>query len=257
MSLETFSVFYYDYEITEDNKYLNFDEGSGELTAIVALGDHSWTQLCLAVQSALNDVGTQVYTVTPNRSDRTVTIEGDTSNFTLKITTGVNASAAVFGLLGFTGADVSGADTFTGNSQSGSEYYPQFILQDHISSDNSQRAVEGTVRKSASGVVEVVRFGVETFVQMNIRFATNKAMDGKVIKSNATGIEDLQAFMQHLITKAPVEFMPNLNARNTFETLILESTRADRNGIGYELRELYNKGLPGFFDTGIMKFRVV
>lgn len=254
MSLTTFSTFYYDYEFDENYMSINFDEGGSELTGTVELGSFTPTEMAVQIQTAMNDVGGQAYTVTFNRSDRTFTISA-TSNFTLRVSTGSSGNKA-FSKFGFTGSNRTGANTYTG-SPAGSEYLPQFILQDHIPTTNNQRLVSPAINKAASGKVEVIRFGVEKFMQCNIKYITNKISDGKIIRNNPTGVSDAQSFMQYLMTKKPVEFMPNELSRNTFETFILESTPDYQNGAGYKLKELYDIGLPEFFETGALVFRLI
>jgi hypothetical protein len=38
---------------------------------------------------------------------------------------------------------------------------------------------------------------------------------------------------------------------------MLESTPEDAKGLKYKLKELYGQGLPGYFETGVLKFRVL
>lgn len=256
MSLSTFSSFYYDYQVTGSNFYIDFNEGAGELTAQVDVGSYSLTDFLIEVGEAMTAAGTQTYDVSVARATRLVTISA-TSNFDLLISSGSSVGNDLYSALGFTGADQTGTNSYTGSAACGSEYLPQFILQDHISSDDWQRNVDATVRKSANGTIEVVRFGIEKFVQLNIKYATDKAGDESLILSNATGVADLRTFMQYLITKKPIEFMPDRDSPATFETLILESTQQDSNGLQYRLREMYDRGLPGYFETGPLKFRVV
>lgn len=255
MSLTTFSIFYFDYEVTGDNKFLNFKEGVGpELTAEIQVGSYTFSTLASAIKTALEVAGALTYTITPNRSDRSYTISS-TSTFSLLVSTG-SSFANIFSTIGFTGSDRTGLSTYTG-STSGQAYEPQFILQDHTPSTNSKKAVEASIRKTASGRVEVVKFGTESFVKFNIKFANDYQQDGRVIKNNQSGVSNLQTFMQFLITKAPIEYMPNIDDRSTFEKLMLESSPMDRDGIGYELMEMVDKNLPNYFETGILKFRVV
>jgi len=255
MSISTFSQFFYDFQVNQDQLYISFDEGSGELLAEVEIGNYSFEDGLLKVAAAMTDAGTQAYTATLNRSNRKVTI-ASVANFTLKIASST-VSNTLFSALGFSGSDLSGINSYASNGEMGSQYNPQFILQDYIEQDNFQKSLDPTVRKTASGKVEVVRFGVEKFIQMNIKFATNKAMDGKVIKNNANGVLNLSNFMAFAISKQPIEFMPDENDPNTFITLILERTPQEQNGTGFQLRELYDKNLPGFFDSGVLLFRVI
>lgn len=254
MSLTTFSAFYYNFEFDGDSQYFCIDEGSGELIAEVALGEYTPTDMALVIQEALNNVGTLGYTVAFNRADRSFTISA-TGNFDLLVSSG-SVTQQSYPRFGFTGADRTGASSYTG-SHSGNEYLPQFILQDHISTDNYQKLVSPSVNKSAAGDVEVIRFGVEKFLQCNIKFITNKISDGKVIRYNPTGVEDAQAFMQYITQKKPLEYMPNELSRNTYQKMVLESTELDNKGTGYKLKEMYDRGLPNFFETGPLVFRLV
>lgn len=257
MSLSTFSIFYFNFEINEDFRYLNFDEGSGELTASIELGAYTPTQLAEQIAIAMNAVGTFAYTVVFNRTSRSFTISSLSGSFDLLVSTG-SSDASAYSVIGFVGADRTGTSTYTG-AESGNIYEPQFILQDHISSENFQSLISPTVVKTAAGQVEVIRFGVEKFVQMNIKWINNKfdASDSRIFKYNPEGIEDAQEFLQYLVTKKPVEFMADISALNTFQQLLLESTEQDQMGTKYQLKELYDKGLPNFFETGKLVFRVI
>jgi hypothetical protein len=49
-----------------------------------------------------------------------------------------------------------------------------------------------------------------------------------------------------------MEFMENETDLSTFETLTLESTSEDKNGMRYKLKELYDQDLPEYYETGIL-----
>jgi hypothetical protein len=256
MSLSTFSKFYYGYEITTDNYIINFDEGGSELSAEVAVGAYTFTTFLTAIETALNSAGALTYTVTGNRTTRIITIAAS-GNFSLLTSTGTQLGASPFSLMGFTGADRTGDDTYAGNTAAGSSYAPQFILQDHVATTDWKMASQATVNKTADGRVEVVKFGDEQFMQANIKYATDIGQDGVVIHTNASGVANLRTFMEWLIKKYPIEYMADVDTVATFENLILESSPDSQNGTGYKLKELYDIGLPGYFETGILKFRVV
>lgn len=255
MAVHTFSKFFYDFVIDQDSQYLPFDEGSGELIADVTRGSYAPTVGLFNVASAMNNAGTQSYSITLDRLTRLVTISA-TNPFDLLVVTGSPASTT-FTKLGFTGSDRTGSNTYTGDTPIVKEYAPQFKLQDYMPSTINTKSIDPTVRKTADGKVEVVRFGTEKFVELNIKFATNKPMDGRVIKNNPTGLDDLIEFMEWVITKSPVEFMPNEDDPNTFEILIIEKTNDDKNGMAYSLDEQYKKNLPDVYDTGLLTFRLV
>lgn len=254
MSLTTFSTFYYAFEFDEDTRYIDFNEGASDLQAEVVLGSYTPTEMALVIQEAMNAVGTLTYTVTFNRSSRSFTISS-TANFDLLVSSGASSNKA-YPAMGFTGADRTGASTYTGG-HAGSEYFPQFVLQDHISTDNLQSLVSPAVNKSASGRVEVVRFGTEKFLQCNIKYVTDLHIGGSSFKNNPNGVSDLRDFMQYITQKKPIEYMEDEGNRSVFQKLILESTTEERDGTGYLLKELYDKGLPNIFETGIMRFRLV
>lgn len=255
--INTYSIFYYNYEVDSSNKYINFNEGSGELTGTLTVGSYSLEEFLTAVTTAMNAAGTQSYTVSVNRSTRLVTISAS-SNFSLLVTSGANASNSCFELLGYTGADQTGGNSYTGDTESGDEFIPQFWLQNYVSSLDSRSAVEAAVNTTADGNIEVVKFGTQSFVEMDIKFQTNITQPtGGPIKNRANGVGELRTFMQFLITKAPIEFMPDIDNRSSYETLILESTRTSRDGIAYKIDEQYSRGLPGYYDTGLLTFRVV
>lgn len=255
MSLSTFSKFYYDFQVTADQFYVSFNEGSGEILAPVDIGNYSIENGIVKVQSAMTDNGTQAYTVSFDRTTRLVTISAS-SNFSLLVSSSTVATT-VFGVLGFTGADRTGSSSYTGNLPCGSVYAPQFVFQDYVAKEHFVKSVDATIKKTATGQVEVVRFGAESFIQANIKYATNKAMDGHAIRNNPTGVEDLAAFMSFAIQKQPLELMLDSSTPNTYIDVILEKTPSESNGTGFQLKELYDKNLPGFYETGVLLFRVM
>jgi len=257
MALNTHSKFYFGYTVGSTNFSLDFDEGGGELQAVVQQGGYSYTELGAAIQNAMNEVGGQAYTVTLTRADRTFTITAPGA-FDLLITSGTRIGVGVFTLAGFTGADVTGLSAYTSNSAAGSAYTTQLKLQDYVAPEDFQGAAEGVVNRAASGEIEVVRFGTESFAQMNFRFLTNIPMDNSsVIRNRPTGVADFRTFIQFMITKARFEFMPDEDDANVFFKVILESTATNADGISYKLVEQYNRGLPDFFDSGVTTLRVV
>jgi hypothetical protein len=257
MSLSTKSKFYYGHVVDTTNNKIDFDEGAAELTATLNTGSYSLEGYVDEVKRAMDAVGALTYTVSVARSTRLITISA-VSNFTLRISSGSNASVSAYGMIGFSGANQTGTNTYTGATASGSAYTSQFAPQDYVSSDDLRKAVEASVATTASGRVQVVSFGSEEFFEMNLRFCTNISQPSSgPITSSSTGVDDIRSLMQYLITKAPVEFMPDKDDSDTYYQLILESTSEDNRGIGYRLRERYDIGIPGYYDTGVLKFRVV
>lgn len=256
MALSTFSKFYYGHIVTESNRFINFNEGSGELIAEITPGFYSLTEFASEVKAAMDSVGTLTYNVSVNRSTGQLTISS-TANFTLLFATGSQVGESAGPLMGFNAVDLAGDDTYTSQNRSGKEYKPQFILQSYVDKDDSEGLIDSTVNKSASGQVEVIRFGVENFVEFNIRFITNTLMDGLVIKNNPQGLEEARDFMKYLITKGRFEFMADETDPNTYYTLQLEKSPEDQNGTKYKLKEQVTRGLPNIYETGILICRVI
>lgn len=254
--IDTYSKFYFIDPVNDGNFYLNFDEGAGEITGEVETGSYTPTELAVAIESAMNDAGGLTYDVTFNRVDRTFTISAG-SNFSLLIGTGSNVGSDIFYLIGFTGPDLSGDDTYTGDPAA-RFYEPQFKLQSFVSIDDLQKSVSASVNKAANGTIEVVKFGTEKFFEFDIKFITNIDQGvGGPIKTNLDGLIDAQLFMRFITQKHDIEFIPDVNDVATFHVVLLETTTEDSKGTGYRLKELYDKGLPNYFETGKLVFRLV
>lgn len=258
MALGTFSKFYYGYEIAIDAYKFDFNEGSGQLTAELSIGIYTPTDLAIELKTQLDAVGTKTYTVFFNRQTRKFDISCDTGTFDILIASGTNNGISVYDIFGFTGnSDLTSSGSYTSNSASGSVYYPQFWLQDYTAPTEWLEKVDASVNTSASGAVEIVSFGDIRFSEFNILFATNLPMDGKVIKNNSNGVANLNAFMAYIIKRGAIEFMPDESDYNTFYKMILESTESSSKGTGYKLKEETGKNLPGFYQTGKLKWRVI
>lgn len=256
MALDTFSVFYFDYEVNTLNNILNVDEGSGEVAVEVAVGSYAPSELAVAVENALNAQLNNVYTVTFNRDERTFTISADAS-FDLLIDTGTQVGVSLFPLIGFTGADLTGLLTYTGNNKSGKEYLNQFKLQDYIAPDMDKRRIDASINESASGDIEVVSFGFRRFIRFSLKYVTNKTGDNKVIKNNPNGFSDLVEFLSYLTSKGPFEFMPDINNRDEFFILLVESIDSNNDGTGYRITELVDRDLPGYYEVNNIVCRIV
>ena len=255
MTPTNFSIFYYGWTVDATNNLIDFDEGGSELTAEINIGSYDSAGFIAAVKTAMDIAGALVYTVGFDRNNRKITISS-TSNFTLRVTTGSHIGTSAYPLIGYI-SNKTGGSSYLADIASGSYYEPQFKLQSFIGSTDWRNSISQVVNKSASGKVEVVRFGIEKFTQLDIKYANNRLQDGSVIKTNTSGVTDLETFMQYLITKAPVELMPDMSDLATYETMILESTPDSQDGTGYKLREMYDRGLLGYFETGPLKFRII
>lgn len=251
------SAFYFGIVITDSNRFLCFDEGNGELIASLRPGKYTPTGLMNEVARAMNEVAEDgVYTSELERYTRLLTISADIS-FDLLIATGSSA-ASVFSTLGFTGADQTGLDAYTGSGPVGLSYRPQFRLQSWVEFEHNQKAVDSTVNVSASGQVELVRFGRFKLMEAEITFATDIFQPaGGPIMNNPNGISDLQTFMEYATEKGPMEFIPDVTNPEVFNNCILESTPESPQGVDFKIKELIARNLSGYFTTGILIFREV
>lgn len=257
MTINTKSAFYYGFTVTESNQYLNFRDDTAELAAQLNPGTFTATEIATEVARALTEASEilQTYSVSFNRTTRVFTISA-AGSFDLLPATGAQSGQSFFGDIGFT-TDRSSVTSAAGDSAAGSEFLPQFKFQDYVDAENNQDSIAEKVNESADGEnQEIVRFGRTKKYEFNITLQTDIAQDkNSVIDNDASGVSNLRSFMEFVVDKNRVEFMPDRSDRSTFDTLLLESTPTNKNGTGFKLREMIGKAAPGYFETGVLKFR--
>lgn len=250
------SAFYYGIEITSSNNIIAFNEGGTEIEATITQGRYTLTNFITAIQTAMNAVGTLNYVVTCDRVSRIYTISGD-SNFSLLTTSGTSPNKA-YSLMGFSGADKTGNDSYVGTVGVGSSYRPQFRLQAFLDFNDNKQAAETTLHKTASGKVELIKFRTDKVMECEVMFITDIDQGiGGYIQNNPSGVSDARAFLTYAIDKGPIEFIPDITDLATFTNCILESTADSSDGTGFSLKEEYSRGLPDVYKTGLLKFREV
>lgn len=257
--LNTRSSFYFGHLVDATNFTIDFSENSGAdvYSANLNLGTYSLTDFVTEVERAMNAEGGQEYTVTLTRSTRIITISAP-SNFELLTSSGLTLGTSAFSLIGFSGADKTGFNSYDGNSPSGDEYRPQFYLQNYVDFDDIQEASSSSVSTSAQGVVQVASFGNNKFMECNITNITDlEKVKGNWIENDINAVQNFRNFMLYATKKGEMEFLPNRDDSSSFTKCILESTRMSRNGTGFTIYELYGKGLPNFFESKKLKFREV
>ena len=255
--ITTRSKFYYGTTITESNYYINFNEGSGELTAQLRPIGFSLTDFAAEIARVLNNAGTQTYTVSVNRTTRQLTISAALA-FDLLFSTGSNVGLSAYSVMGFTNSDYTATNTYTGENGAGKEYLPQLLLQNYIDFEDWKEFSGASINESANGTVESVSFGSVNFMQFNIMMASNKQWPkSHAVETNLTGVDDLRDFMDDIISKNNIEFIKDRDAPTTFDKVLLESTASNKNGVGYKLSEMYQKGFFDTYETKILKFRRV
>ena len=256
----TLSAFYYGHTIDDTNNLLDFKEGVGsELTAELNIGEYTLTDFASEVARALNDTlgSSFTYAVTVNRTTRIITITATGGSFTLLASTGSHKEVGPWSLLGFS-SDTSSATSHAASSASGFSWRPQFVAQDWVDFEDQQSAVDGVKRESASGIVEAISFGNKKIMDIRFMFITDKPMvTGSVFQNDTSGVSNARDFLEYAVTKADLEFIPDRDHPETFTKCILESTPDNKDGLGFKLNEMYARGLPGYYETGILKFRKV
>lgn len=253
---DVYSKFYYGLDVNEFSYTLAFDEGSGTLIAEVRPGLYTPTQLGVQIARALNQTGLNEYGVVFNRSTRKFTITCDVT-FKILGATGGDSGTSILNQSGFDSVDTGFALSHESDNAVGIVYSPQFWLQAYTPSQHFQGAAFSTVNKAASGKVQVQNFGREYFTKFNITMINEIEQGASPIRTNKNALSEIIQFMEWVSIKAPVEFMYDESDPEEFETMILESGTSGSDGTGFELKELYDRGFTGYYETGILRFRRV
>lgn len=245
-----YSAFNYGHDVTLNNRFLNFSEGGSQITAEIPVGSYTLGEMPALVASSMNLVGGQEYSVVLNRADRTLEISAS-GNFELLIATGSNAPQSIFPLLGFTGSDLVGANSYLG-SASGSQYITQTPLKNFSNFDKNKQKIDSVVRQTPDNVIEAISYGTAERMKCEFPLITNVTPQG-FIRESATGIEEAQAFLDYAIEKKPLEFLEDYREID-FTPCILDKTSTDSKGTGYEMRELIARRLPFYFEVKRLTF---
>ena len=257
MALSTHSLFYYGLAIPTENRFIDFDEGGSPLVAELSVKGYTLEELATEIQTKMNEAGGLDYTVTVDRATRILTIAASGA-FTLLAASGTNVGFGAWGVIGFPATDVTGTSA-SGSEALGSSFAPQFTLQDYLPPENNRRLLSAVTSKSASGKnVTVQAFGEERFVEFSMKYITDRPQPEDFrIKNNPNAVEEANAFLAFITSKDKFQFMPDINTPETFYNVIVESIGNEREGIGYRLREIYDQGLPGYFESGILVLKVI
>ena len=95
-------------------------------------------------------------------------------------------------------------------------------------------------------------------MSFNIKYIKDgQPCSDSIYGNDPNAVQNARDFLSFCIGKSRLEFMIDEADRNTFETVLLESTRKSRDGTAYELRELYNENLLGYYETGRLEFRKI
>jgi hypothetical protein len=254
VSITTKSLFFYGHEIDETNFSWDFSEGGAEIQGSLNIGDYTLTEFAAEIERAMNAVGGQEYTVTVDRATRKITITAP-GNFELLVDSGSRKGSSAYALAGFSGADKTGSDTYEGGSASGFEYRPQAVFMDYEPFEDDNGAIDASVNKTVTGIVETVTFGTERMMQCRIWGITDESISN--FDNNPSGRADARAFRDYAIRKLKMEFMEDRDTPGTFTKVLLEKTPEEGNGTRLKLKKMFDTGVEGIYETGKITFREV
>jgi hypothetical protein len=254
MSILTESAFFYGHNITVQNQNIDFIEASSPattLTAEIEPRDYTLTEFIDAVALAMNNVGTQTYTVALDRNTRFLTISA-TNNFSLLPQSGPTSAISAFDLMGFT-SDTSGSNSYQSDSPSGQSYEPQTLLQNFVDFEDDVRANESRVNTAADGkTVEAVQFGQIKRMTCNIAYITDENY-GFLKRVSSNGKQEARNFLSYISNKYKIEFVPDKNNPGIFNKCLLDRSNVP-DGTGYKLYEYYSRNILGLFQTRDLVF---
>lgn len=100
-------------DVDATNNKLDFKEGSGaELTATLSSGAYTLSALAAEIKTRMDAAGALTYTVSVTDDKFTISAA---SGFSLLVGTGTHESTSIFSHIGFTGDDLTGLATYTGD----------------------------------------------------------------------------------------------------------------------------------------------
>jgi hypothetical protein len=254
----TYAKWYYGHIITADNNYIDFSEGGPQISAVLRPGSYTLEEFADEIAAQMTAVSTlpQTYTASVNRASRRITISS-AGTFQLLVSTGTHSGTSAFALAGFSGANKTGAATYTSLDGSGYEFAPQFPLQSLSDFSESKEYLDSSVNVAASGQVEVVNFGSVSYMDCEIKFQTNVTQANYLIKNDSSGFQNLKDFLEYAIKKGRMEFILDQAAPENWVKCILEKTPANNMGTAYQIMRMTSMQLWDYFETGSLRFREV
>lgn len=255
--ITTHSKFLYGFDVDAGTSYIDFDDGTTTYAVQIGSGSKTPDDLIADIETKMNEVGSVVsYDCSFNRATRLFTISGS-GPFDLLVNSGTNAASGIYSVLGIaTGSDFVGVTSVTGATAIGTVYNTQFKLQDYIPGDYNQMQRFAEVNKAASGKTTLVTFGTDEIFEMSFKWLTDiKQPSGGPIRTGT--VASFAALMEHMTLKKAFELYPDENDSTTYYKLVLDATAESGNGTGFKISPKYGANLVGYYDTGVMKMRVV
>lgn len=252
-TIKTLSKFFYGTKVTRFDWAVDFNEGAGELQATLEVGNYSLTEYCTELQRAMRAAGSQNYVVSLNRTTRKITISAP-SNFSLLAGTGSRIGVGAWSIIGATATDKTSTNTYTMENGAGSEYVPQYYINQYIKEGHSIELEDAAVSSTPVGYSQVASFGDGSRLPMNIRLITNKTgLKNSGFVSNINGESDFMTFIKYAMKKGRLEFMPDKATPATYIKCFLESTPEDRDARKFKLKNM----AVDIYESGTLTFRKV
>lgn len=279
MTLKTLPIFHYGFEVLEECTWVDFreyiDDVMGpEISFELKVGVYCSEEIRSMLEVAFNLVGTLNYTVAYDKFTRRYKIHAD-DYFELLVGTGTNSGSSLLKCLGFGSYPVYGEDHLYGDPSldygdvdtglfvihrakfpAGFVFEPQFKIQDFIDAENNEALRAASKQESTSGEVEVLHFSTDRTYVFNFKYITNREMPcGGPIRNDPNAVESVNSFMSWAIRQKVIEYYPDKSNMETSFKIRLEKAKGNSKGLGYRLKELTSKNLPGFFETERVTFR--
>lgn len=252
--LNTMSSFIYGFDINPVNKHFNITINSTAYEVELNYGSYTIVEVMTEIINSVQSETGELIAITVDHETKQFTISHPTLNFELNIASGTDLN--FFRILGFTGSDLTGSNTYTSNVEYGYEFRPQVKLQSYTGFTNNQNLIYAVVTKSAIGRTQTVNFGTEYFMAANIVLQTNETQpSGGPIENQINGYDNLIDFMEYIIQKKKIMFKED-RSTSSFDDCILESTAQNQNGTSFSIVE-YLKEYPEYYTTGLLTFRKV
>lgn len=253
MALSSSSLFLYGLEVTNLNQNLQFQIVSGGTvyTAVLTPGFYSLTGLLSEVVKQMQSQDTaHVYTVTADRTlsggtENRVTISTTGSYLSLLFGTGTLVNSSCASLLGFPSVDQTGATSYTGTASAGTAVTTAWYGFNYVDPTMNQK-VFGNVNVSASGIKEAIVFQQQKFIQVEYRYESKSRVASLWVP-----------LFVWMMQQRTFEFTPEITNPGTFYQVSFEKSAADAKGLAFMFTEMLSDGLPNYYKTGSMTFRVV
>ena len=252
MALQGKSLFLYGFDVTANNRYIDFkiSGGGSQLTATLNQGSYSLSQLLTEIVRAMQAADTaNTYTATVDRTTSSgtanrVTIATTGSFLLLLFSTGTHATSSLASLIGFAATDRTGATTYTGTATAGTILITSATGYNAVKVPQKKK-VFGTVNVSASGLKESLVFQLQRFFEVEFMYEPESRIE-----------TDWLPFWEWAIQQKPYDFTPDYeNSPSSFYSVTLDGTPQDSQGLAFEMSEML-PNFPFFYRTGKMKMRL-